>query len=388
MKFKKVLLGEVCEISSSKRIFAKEYRPIGIPFYRGKEIIEKSKGNKVTTELFISKERFEEIKKKNDVPRRGDILLTSVGTLGVPWLVDEENFYFKDGNLTWLRSKTGLDHRYLFLWLNSPEAKRQVDSMCIGSTQKALTIETLRKFSISLPSVEIQERIANIMYSVANKISLNQNINDNLEQQAQALFANYYEHTDNETCFTDIIQILGGGTPKTGEISYWNGDIPFFTPKDVGTPYALNTEKSITESGLAHCNSKLYPVNTVFVTARGTVGKVGLAGVPMAMNQSCYALVGKDINQLLVYFYTIKVVERLKHKASGAVFDAITTRDFESERIKILTSETSIAFLSVAEPIFQQILCNSIENQRLSALRDALLPRLMSGEIDVSDIKI
>lgn len=212
--------------------------------------------------------------------------------------------------------------------------------------------------------------------------------NDNLEQQAAALFFNFYDRADTEVGFTEIVQILGGGTPKTGETSYWNGNIPFFTPKDVGTPYTLTTEKAITEDGLAHCNSRLYPINTVFVTARGTVGKVGLPGVPMAMNQSCYALVGKDTHQLLVYFYTLKAVDRLKHKASGAVFDAITTRDFESESIMQLSDADAMAFLDVAEPMYQNILSNSIENLRLATLRDALLPKLMSGEIDVSAIQV
>ena len=211
-------------------------------------------------------------------------------------------------------------------------------------------------------------------------------VNDNLQQQAAALFANFYDRAETEVGFTEIIQVLGGGTPKTGESSYWNGNVPFFTPKDVGLPYTLTTEKTITEEGLAHCNSRLYPINTVFVTARGTVGKVGLPGIPMAMNQSCYALVGKHTHQLLVYFYTLKAVDRLKHKASGAVFDAITTRDFESEIIMKLSDNDAKDFLDVAKPIYQAVLSNSIENLRLAALRDSLMPRLMSGEIDVSDI--
>ena len=214
------------------------------------------------------------------------------------------------------------------------------------------------------------------------------NVNDNLQQQVAALFANFYDRAETEVGFTEIIQILGGGTPKTGESSYWNGNVPFFTPKDVGSPYTLATEKTITEEGLAHCNSRLYPVNTVFVTARGTVGKVGLPGIPMAMNQSCYALVGKDTHQLLVYFYTLKAVDRLKHKASGAVFDAITTRDFESEIIMKLSDDDEKAFLDVAQPIYQAVLSNSIENLRLAALRDSLLPKLMSGEIDVSGVQL
>ena len=202
------------------------------------------------------------------------------------------------------------------------------------------------------------------------------------------MFANFYNRAEIEVGFTEIIQILGGGTPKTSESSYWNGNLPFFTPKDVGLPYTLTTEKTITEEGLAHCNSRLYPINTVFVTARGTVGKVGLSGVPIAMNQSCYALVGKDTHQLLVYFYTLKAVERLKYKASGAVFDAITTRDFEAENIMKISDDDAKIFLNVAEPIYQAVLNNSIENLRLAELRDYLLPKLMSGELDVSNIDL
>lgn len=113
-----------------------------------------------------------------------------------------------------------------------------------------------------------------------------------------------------------------------------------------------------------------------------------MSGAPMAMNQSCYALVGKDTHQLLVYFYTLKSVDRLKYKASGAVFDAITTRDFDSESIMQLSDADAKVFLDVAEPMYQTILSNSIENLRLATLRDVLLPKLMSGELDVSDLDL
>ena len=239
---------------------------------------------------------------------------------------------------------------------------------------------------IPVPQYAIQKAIGDLYYLLCYKIELNNKINENLEKQATALFNNFYEQAETEASFTDVIQILGGGTPKTGESGYWGGKIPFFTPKDIGSPYTLNTEKTITEAGLARCNSRLYPINTVFVTARGTVGKVGMAGVPMAMNQSCYALVGKGIHQLLVYCYTLKVIDRLRHKASGAVFDAVTTKDFESEHIMRLPESIEKVFLCAAEPMYQAILNNSIENQQLAGLRDALLPKLISGEIEVSGI--
>lgn len=249
------------------------------------------------------------------------------------------------------------------------------------SAQPGLSVKTLAKQVIELPPLDVQNKVVAVLSSLDSKIALNEKINDNLQQQATALFSSLYDRSNTEVRFTDLIQILGGGTPKTGESTYWNGNIAFFTPKDVGTPYTLITEKTISEEGLSHCNSRLYPVNTVFVTARGTVGKVGISGVPMAMNQSCYALVGKETHQLLVYFYTLKAVDRLKHKASGAVFDAITTRDFESEQIMKLSDDDAKAFLCIAEPMFQKVLNNCIENLRLSTLRDSLLPKLMSGEI-------
>ena len=276
------------------------------------------------------------------------------------------------------------DTRFLCYLINSMDLSGYVT----GSAQPKLSQANLNAVTLSLPTLAEQKRIVEYLYMLDQKIDVNRQINDNLQQQASALFSSFYDWSNTEVRYTDLIQILGGGTPKTGENTYWNGNIAFFTPKDVGTPYTLITEKTITEEGLSHCNSRLYPVNTVFVTARGTVGKVGMSGVPMAMNQSCYALVGKETHQLLVYFYTLKAVDRLKHKASGAVFDAITTRDFESEQIMKLSDDDAKAFLCIAEPMFQKVLNNCIENLRLSTLRDSLLPKLMSGEVDVSAVKL
>lgn len=277
---------------------------------------------------------------------------------------------------------------YYFLKNSSTVAELQLLAETRSGTFPQITFSEVANLTIPVPSLAVQEVIVQTMQCLEDKITCNEQINDNLQQQASALFLSFYDWSNTEVRYTDLIQILGGGTPKTGENTYWNGNIAFFTPKDVGTPYTLITEKTITEEGLSHCNSRLYPVNTVFVTARGTVGKVGMSGVPMAMNQSCYALVGKETHQLLVYFYTLKAVDRLKHKASGAVFDAITTRDFESEQIMKLSDDDAKAFLCIAEPMFQKVLNNCIENLRLSTLRDSLLPKLMSGEVDVSAVQL
>lgn len=212
-------------------------------------------------------------------------------------------------------------------------------------------------------------------------------VNHHLEQMAQTIFKSWFSDLEPVQPFTSAVRVLGGGTPKTSNEVFWNGAIPFFTPKDASELYILSTEKYLTEAGLSNCNSRLYPVNTVFVTARGTVGKLALAGCPMAMNQSCYALMSNgDYGQLYVYHLAVATVEKLKRKANGAVFDALVTRDFETELIPAPSVTDIQAFEKKVSPIYEAILNNCKESCRLAALRDTLLPRLMSGELSAGDV--
>lgn len=361
----------------------------GVPVLNGSNLEGFSLSEKAFR--YVTEEKADSLNKAN--AHRGDIVITHRGTLGQIVFIPQDSRYDRyviSQSQFRVRCNDKVLPEYLVYYFHTPigQYKLLSNASQVGVPALARPSSTFQQIEVTLPELSIQKRVVEIITTIQRKIENNQELNDNLEQQAAALFSNLYNQSNTEVRYTDLIQILGGGTPKTGETAYWNGNIAFFTPKDVGTPYTFITEKTITEEGLSHCNSRLYPVNTVFVTARGTVGKVGLSGVPMAMNQSCYALVGKETHQLLVYFYTLKAVDRLKHKASGAVFDAITTRDFDSEQIMKLSDDDAKAFLCVAEPMFQEILNNSIENLRLSTLRDFLLPKLMSGEIDVSSVQL
>ena len=361
----------------------------GIPVLNGSNL----EGFELSEKSFryVTEEKADSLKKANAY--KGDVVITHRGTLGqivyIPQTAQRDRYVISQSQFRVKCNKKVLPEYFVY-YFHTPIGQHKLLSNAsqVGVPALARPSSTFQKIEIEIPDLETQRKVVKLIGSLQTRIKTNAEINDNLQQQAAALFANFYDQAETEVGFTEMIQILGGGTPKTGESSYWNGDIPFFTPKDVGFPYTLTTEKTITEEGLAHCNSRLYPINTVFVTARGTVGKVGLPGVPMAMNQSCYALVGKDTHQLLVYFYTLKVVDRLKHKASGAVFDAVTTRDFDAENIMKLSDDDTKAFLDVAEPFYQTVLNNSIENLRLAELRDSLLPKLMNGEIDVTDIRL
>ena len=361
----------------------------GVPVLNGSNLEGFSLSEK--TFRYVTRKKADSLNKAN--AHRGDIVITHRGTLGQIVFIPQDSKYDRyviSQSQFRVRCNDKVLPEYLVYYFHTPIGQHKLLSNAsqVGVPALARPSSTFQQIEVVLPELSIQKCVVEIIYTIQKKIVNNQELNDNLQQQAAALFSSLYDRSNTEVRFTDLIQILGGGTPKTGENTYWNGNIAFFTPKDVGIPYTLITEKTISKEGLSHCNSRLYPVNTVFVTARGTVGKVGMSGVPMAMNQSCYALVGKETHQLLVYFYTLKAVDRLKHKASGAVFDAITTRDFESEQIMKLSDDDATAFLRVAEPMFQEVLNNNIENLRLSTLRDSLLPKLMSGEIDVSAVQL
>jgi type I restriction enzyme S subunit len=187
-------MSDVCDITSSKRIYAKDYQTDGVPFYRGKEIIEKQKGNlSVSTQLFISEHKFQEIEGKFGAPVAGDMLLTSVGTLGVPYVVKQgERFYFKDGNLTWFKNIDGMLSRYLYYWILSHAGKAQLKRCQIGSSQPALTIVLLKQMEIDLPPLPVQKKIASILSAYDDLIENNERRIRILEEMAQNLYREWF----------------------------------------------------------------------------------------------------------------------------------------------------------------------------------------------------
>lgn len=387
MKWNLVPLGTVCTVSSSKRIFAKEYRAEGIPFYRGKEVIEKHKGNPVSTELFISKERYEEIRSKYDVPRIGDILLTSVGTLGVPWLVDETDFYFKDGNLTWLRAKDGLLNKFLYLWLNSDDAKHQIDMMCIGSTQKALTIETINKFLIPLPSMKEQERICAIIFPIMERIKTNRSINDNLYDLLQSIYQLQFGVTSGnpaEGTLSDICRYTKDRI-AVSELSLGN----YYSTENMLPGKAGFTEATSlpTTPQTTRCNAgdvlvsniRPYFKKIVLCHSEGGCSTDVLCFAPKAPAYSAY---------LFCTLYADRFFNFMVAGSKGTKMPRGDKQQIMTYPVYIPTESELTAFADFATPILSQIHGNNEENARLEHLRDTLLPKLMSGEIDVSAIDI
>ena len=377
----------------------------GVPILNGSNL----QGFKLQEDSFgyLTKEKADSLKKCN--AHRGDIIVTHRGTLGqivyVPvdskydrYVISQSQFRF--------RCKADLvDVQYLVYYFHTREGQYKIlaNASQVGVPALARATSTFRLIDIKLPPLDDQRRIASILSSLDRKIELNNKINADLEEMAQAIFKNWFvdfepfkggKFVDSELGMipegwkvgrlTDVIKLMPGGTPKTSEPLYWdNGTIPFFSPKDVNGVYCFATEKHITETGLNKCSSNLYPKDTIFITCRGTVGKVCLAACDMAMNQSNYAIKAIDgYSQYYVFFLVKSVVERLIKKSNGAVFSAITSKDFDEE-ILIPSQKAVEDFTNVIDGFFRRIFTIGTENSRLSLLRDTLLPRLMSGELDV-----
>ncbi len=271
---------------------------------------------------------------------------------------------------------------YLELIIRQKWFTRYCEFLGQGSAREYCRFGNISEIEIEFPPIEEQQKIVEYNTAIENRIALKQKINDNLINTTDTIFFKVFlENKPTATIFfTDIVQLMGGGTPKTDEDSFWNGNILFFTPKDISrSPFCISTEKHLTNEGLNNCSSRLYPPYTTFVTCRGTVGNLALAGVPMAMNQSCYALKGKnDFPALFVFSFTRYVIATMKKKASGAVFSALVTRDFEMEKVFEPNFEDAILFEKRVEPLFAQILANTNEIQQLLDLQNALLTQLSS----------
>jgi type I restriction enzyme, S subunit len=308
---------------------------------------------------------------------------------------------FPDSVIGFTPNPSEADARFV-KYLFDATVQRRVQQFTQGAAQDNLSQEKLLSIEFQVPKLEEQKRIAGIVSAYDNLIENNVRRMALLEESARQLYREWFvrlrfpghEHAEvtdgvpkgwEKTNALEAMCVLSGGTPKTAVADYWDGDIPFYTPKDASNCcYALETERSITDLGLKNCNSRLYPTDTVFISARGTVGKLNLAARPMAMSQSCYALVGKDhISQFYLYSTLQGSIEYLKQHAGGAVFNAIVVNTFKLIPFMVADSRIVRLYEETVAPMFRQVGNLLEQNQKLRAARERLLPRLMSREISV-----
>jgi len=383
-----IQLDVVCEVTSSKRIYAKELCPTGVPFYRSKEIIDKLNGQEVhSNPLFISEERFQEILRQTGAPIKGDLLLTSRGTLGIPYLVSAtDRFHFADGNLTWFRNFNGLNSQFLKYYFLSPEGKGELARCVIGSSQLAYTIATLKKIYIPLPPLPIQQRIAGILSAYDELIENSQRRIKILESMARALYREWFvrgysprgilEHH----LLGDICDLIKSPFSETR-----NGDRPLLdlsripqgsiAPADIGQSSELTTSRILFESG-----------DTLFGAIRCYLHKVVVSHFPGVTNTSVLVLRPKTKNLRSLLAIVASEAETIRWAdthSTGTKMPVISWGVFQNMPVAFPSTELAGQFEAAAGPMIEQIGVLSTRIQNLRRTRDLLLPRLLSGQIEV-----
>lgn len=341
-------------------------------------------------------------------PQRGDIVLTREAPLGEVGLIrSDEHVFLGQRTMLYRANPKRLDQRFLFYAMLGPLVQGQIRAQGSGATVEHLRVPDAERFVVAYPPLPEQRKIAGILSAYDDLIANNQRRITLLEGMAEEIYREWFvrmrfpgyssakwEHGLpagwRAGSATEVVNVLGGGTPRTEVPAYWDGEIPFFSPKDShGGAICIETEQTITEAGLESCASQLFEANTIFITARGTVGNVVLAGEPMAMNQSCYALVPKNRTHLYFVFVGLRcAVSVIKGVSNSGVFDNIVMDTFKIIPMIHPGPELAAKFSNLVEPMFEQSLALRRANQALRTQRDALLPRLISGKLKVDHLDI
>ncbi len=327
--------------------------------------------------------------------QQNDIVFARTGaSVGRSYFYDE-----RDGELVYAGflikysiDPTKVNPKILKFYTHSQAYYDWIQTVDNGATRGNINAQTYASMPIILPERHEQDRIVSVLSSFDDKIDLLHRENATLEQMAETLFRQWFvveaKEEWEEKPLGKCIKLVGGGTPKTSEERFWNGNVCWLSGGDIANNhknYVSISEKSISEDGLNNSSAKLLPENAMVVSARGTVGKYCLLSKPMAFSQSNYGILPIYSN---CYFFTYLLVayhiDELQSAAYGSVFDTITTKTFEGVSV-LLPKETGyiVEFEKMIEPYFSKMKYNNKQIQTLIQTRDGLLPRLMSGEVKI-----
>lgn len=393
MNYKKVKLGDISTVSSSKRIFARQYVTSGVPFYRQKEILDKKDKKEITEPLYISQDTYNDIKKKFGVPQKGDLLITAVGvTLGIPYIVEDELFYFKDGNLIWLKDfDKDINSRYLYYWITSDNGQKLMWSRTIGSAQPALTIDIVKQIEISLPNYEKQCKIVNILSVYDNLLENNGKQIKLLEEAAQRLYKEWF--VDLRFPGHEDVEVIDS-IPSGWRIGTVNEVVEYHDKKRKPLS-AMQREKFKGKYRYYGAAGILdYVENYIFDGTYLLLGEDGSVitfdGKPILqyvtgkfwVNNHAHVLTGKGVFTT-EYIYMMFSNMGISDVVTGVAQPKISQARLSAKKIIIPNNNIVELFNVNTKAFFDKILVLERQNKRIIEARDRLLPKLMSGEVEV-----
>jgi type I restriction enzyme S subunit len=365
--------------------------------------------------------------KPEHVAETGDVIfaatdLTQGGdVLGSPLMVPEsdkfETFIYSHHLLKAFQKREGFLPEYLYNLYRVKKYRRKAAYGDSGSTVRALPADVLEEQLIPLPDLKTQESINEVISLIDQQIENNKSLAKNLEALAQSIFRSWFVDfepvhakargekpfgMDDETAalfpdsfeesesgliprgwkiskFSEGINLISGGTPKTSEPAYWDGEIPWYSvtdaPKD-GMCFFTKTSKHITSLGLSKSAAKLVRPGVTIISARGTVGKLAIVSIPSVFNQSCYGVEGL-ISDSFTYFQLKGLVSKMKNVAHGGTFDTITKNTFDIIEVVEPSKHTINEYEKYAGPLLKKIEQLNHEIDSLKSLSDSLLSNLI-----------
>ena len=272
-----------------------------------------------------------------------------------------------------------------------------INSMDSGSAIPSTDRYEIYGIEVDLPSVEEQQRVVTLLECFDRKLLINEKINENLEQQAQAYFQELFvDNADPEWTtgtISDLGTVVGGSTPSKAKPEYYTETgIAWITPKDLSinkSKFVSHGENDITELGLKNSSAVIMPEGTVLFSSRAPIGYIAIATDEVTTNQGFKSVVPKqEIGTPFVYFFLKNTLPVIEGMASGSTFKEVSGSTMKNVPAVIPDAETLAKFSNFCAPIFAQQRILEEQNQSLAILRDNLLPKLMSGEIDVSDVQL
>ena len=354
----------------------------------------------------MKKSTYEEYVKYASPLNDTTILYSIDGTIGNVALYRGEKCILGKGACYINPNPKIIDRQFLYYYLQSDVFQRYIDKMSTGSTIKHISLKTMRNFILTYPSISTQQRIVDILSSIDKKIALNRKINSNLEEQAKALFKSWFidfepfkdgKFVDSELGkipegwkvrrLEDVSKIVGGGTPSKSKPQYFSHNgIHWITPKDLSLSHAKFTTAGaddITIEGYENSSAKLMPKGTVLFSSRAPIGYISIALNELCTNQGFKSVVPQELNTIYLYYYLKFHVKDIEAKASGSTFKEVSGSLMKSIPIVVPSANVVDKFENILTPIFNYQARIEKESSQLSSLRNSLLPKLMSGEIDV-----
>ena len=389
-------LGDVAEVQTGpfgSQLHQKDYVPIGTPLITVKNIGE----NKIIDDKidFVSNQDKERLSKY--ILQEGDIVFSRVGYVDRrAYITQKENGWMFSGSTLRIRVKesSGLDSKFLSYYFGQPSFKQEIINMSVGATRPSLNTQLLEETDISLPPLPEQRAIASILSSLDDKIDLLQRENKTLEAMAETLFRQWFieEAKDEweEVPLSEVTKIAIGRTPPRKE-SHWFStdpkDVKWVSIKDLGQSevFVFDTSEYLKQEAVENFNIPIIPADTVLLSFKMTVGRVGITTEPMVSNEAI-AHFKFDDNTPFSKEYLYIFLKTFKYESLGStssIVTAINSSMIKDIEIIIPDDITMNVFRTYTEPLFSKIKANIYQIRTLEKLRNTLLPKLMSGEVRI-----